>query len=238
MLETFQELYEAVQDDLNILDADPLFPLAKVKRAVNRAYAKTSALFRWSGTEHAKKTSTQANQDYYDYPQDFRDNSIFRIEIDGDQYGEAPDGSPMRFEDYLTWKSESINDNSTDKKWANQKRRFFITPTPTSAGSNNLHVWGQRVPDALSADGDTTIFSYSMPEGNEAIVLEASAILKSQGEEEKAGDFRSVEAKQILIVAWNKIRQEQGKYQKTEPFLEVSDMFGEGTSKQKTGNFD
>lgn len=231
-------MYEAVQDDLNVVDESPLYPVARVKRAVNRAYFKVSGLFRWPGLEHAKKTSTQKDQEYYDYPQDFRDDSIFRVEVDGNQYGEDPDGSPMRFEDYLEWRANDDNDGSTDKKWANQKRRFFIYPVPTSAGSYNISVWGYRVPDELDADGDTTIFSYSMPELNEAIILEAEAILKSQGEEEEQGGFRSAEAKQIAIVAWNKIRQEQAKYQKVQPFLEVGDMFGEGSTEQNTGNFD
>jgi len=236
MLNTFQDIYQAVQKDLNILDETPLFPLATVKIAVNRAYAKASALFRWAGTEDAKYTSTQANQEYYDYPTDFRDNSVFRVEIDGEQYGEDPDGSPMRFEDYLIWRADDANDGSTEKKWANQKRRIFVYPVPTTSTST-ITIWGQSVPDALSADGDTTIFSYSMPEGNEALELEAVAILKAQGEEEKAGEFRSAEAKQILIVAWNKIREEQAKYQKTQPFFDVPDYFGTGSSKQKTGNF-
>ena len=238
MLNTYQDLWEAVQSDLNVQDEAPLFPLATVKKVVNRAYIKVGGLFRWSGTEDAKKTSTQTNQEYYDYPSNWRDNSIWRLEVDDNQYGETPDGSPMVFEDFLQWKADSANDGSTKKKWANQKRRYFIYPIPTSAGSYNISVWGQKVVDALSGASDYTIFSYSMPEVNEAIVLEAVAILKSKGEEEKSGEFRSTEAKQICIVAWNKTRQEKSKYEKTQPFFDVPDFFGRGGSGgQNTGNF-
>ena len=145
-MNTFEEIYQAVQSDLNVLDEAPLYPLATVKRAVNRAYIKSSSLFRWSGTEHAMKTSTQKNLEYYDYPRNFRDNSIYRIEIDGVQYGETPDGSPMNYQDYLTWRADSANANSTEKKWANQKRRYFVYPVPTTHGDYNISVWGQRVP--------------------------------------------------------------------------------------------
>lgn len=237
MLNTFQEIYQAVQSDMNVEDETPLYPLATVKSAVNRAYAKASGLFRWAGTEDAKYTSTQANQEYYDYPTDFRDKSVFRVEIDNVQHGEDPDGSPMNFQDYLNWRADTDNANSTDKKWSDQKRRIFVYPVPTTA-SSTITIWGQSVPDELTADSDTTIFSYSMPECNEAIALEAEAILKAQGEEESAGEFRSNQAKQILVVAWGKTRQEQGKYQKVQPFLEVGDLFGKGTTRQKTGNFD
>lgn len=236
-MNTFEELTVAVQSDLNVLDEAPLFPKAVVQRAINRAYIKASSLFKWSGTEWAKKTTTQKNLEYYDYPREFRDNSIYRIEVGGVQYGNLPDGSPMNYHDYLTWRNDSANANSTEKKWANQKRRYFIYPVPTTAGVQ-ISVWGQKVPDALSQDGDHTIFSYSMPEGNEAVVLEAVALLKSKGEEEQSGQFRSLEAKQILVVAWNKIRQEMAKYEKREPFFNVPDFFSTRLTKERTiGNF-
>jgi len=237
-MNTFEDLILAVQSDLNVNDTSPLFPLATVKSAINRAYIKSGGLFRWSGTEDAKKTSTQLNAEYYDYPQNWRDNSIWRIEIDDKQYGELPDGSPMKFEDYLIWRNSSINSGSTDKKWANQKRRFFVYPVPTSVGTYNISVWGQKVVDSMTENSDVTIFSYSQPECNEAVLLEAVAILKNKVEEEKAGEFRSSQAKQILVLAWNNIQQEQMKYEKDQPFFDVPDFFGSNSSKgQNTGNF-
>lgn len=236
-MNTFEDLYQAVQSDLNVLDEAPLYPLAVVKKAVNRAYIKSSSLFKWSGTEYAKKTTTQKNLEYYDYPREFRDNSIFRIEVGGKQYGELPDGSPTVWEDYLTWRNNSANANSTQTKWADQKRRYFIYPVPTTAGVQ-ISVWGRYVPADLTKNGDVTIFSYSMPEGNEAIVLEAVAILKTKGEEEQAGQFRSLEAKQILVVAWGKIRQEKAKNEKIVPFFDVPDYFSTRLTKEKIiGNF-
>jgi hypothetical protein len=224
MLTDYEDLWEAVQSDMNVTDEAPLYPLATVKSAVNRAYIKCAGLFRWPGTEGAKRTTTQLNQEYYDYPSDFRDDSIWRLEVNGDQYGEGDDGSPMAFDDYLIWRADDSNIDSTEKKWANHERRFFIYPVPTSAGLT-IDVWGQQVVTGLVNPTDVTIFSYSTPECNEAIVLEAEAILKSKGEEEKSGEFRSTEAKQILITAWNKVRQEQPKYEKSSPFFQVEDMF-------------
>jgi len=66
--------------------------------------------------------------------------------------------------------------------------------------------------------------------------LEANAILKNKGEAEQSGQFRSSEAKQILTIAWNKIRQEQAKYEKTQPMFEVDDLFGSGVT-SKIGDF-
>lgn len=157
--------------------------------------------------------------------------------MDDNQYGEDPDGSPMNWSDYLNWRSDSDNADSTDKKWANQKRRFFIYPVPTTNGSNNISVWGQLIPDALESDSGVTIWSYSMPEGNEAVVLEAVAMLKSKDEKEKLGEFRSLEAKQLLIVAWDKIQKEQVKYEKNLPLFDIPNYFGPANDTDKIGRF-
>lgn len=231
----FSDLVQAVQDELNVDDNSTLFSPTLIKRYINRAYIKCGGLFRWPETRDAKKTSTVENREYYDYPQTWYSDSIFRLEVDDEQYGEDPDGSPLAFTDYLTWRRDSNNDNSTEKKWANQRRRYFIYPVPTADGSYNISVWGHKVPDALVNDSDMTIWSYSMPEGNEAIVLETVAMLKSKGEKEKEGEFRSVEAKQILMVAWGRIQKEQGKYEKNLPFFDVPDYFG-STNKEEIEN--
>lgn len=240
-MDTLAELVQAVQDDLTVGDESTLYAPALIKRAINRAYRKAGALFPWPELMDAKKTSTQVNQEYYDYPQTWRSNSIWKLTItdsagNDDRYGESPDGSPLSFDDYLAWKED--NPDSTEKKWANQWRRFFIWPVPTTAGTNNISVWGQMATTTLSADADVTIFSYATPEGNEAVVLEAVAILKSKGEQEKSGEFRSVEAKQILAVAWGKIRKQMAKYEKISPMFEVPDYFGNGRSRDLRGRFD
>ena len=245
-MDTLSDLVQAVQDDLTIGDESTLYSPTLIKRTINRAYIKCSALFPWPELQDAKKTVTQANIDYYDYPQNWRSNSIWKLGVTDDsaedpRYGEEPDGSPLSFDDYLIWKED--NPDSTDKKWANQWRRFFISPTPTVTGSldtgiNVILIWGIKVPTALSEDADTTVFSYSSPEINEAIVLETVAILKAKGDNEKSAEFRSTEAKQILIGSWGKIAKENSKYEKNQPFFDVPDLFGGGNSKDLRGRFD
>jgi hypothetical protein len=234
-MDLFSDFIQAVQDDLTIDNDSPLFPLALVKRAINRAYNKAGGLFRWPETEDAKKTSTQENIEYYDYPEDWRPDSIWKLTVDDVDYGD-----PIAFKDYLYEKENDIP-SGLQKMWANQWRRYFIYPTPTSAGDYNISVWGQKVVEEMEDDNDETIFSYSMPECNEAIVLEAVAILKSKGEEEKSSTFRSTEAKNILALAWKRIKEEQAKIEKTTPFLDVPDYFGRGTKLksdvERIGNF-
>jgi len=238
-MDTLANIRQAIQDDLSIGDESTLFSPTVIDRVINRAYRKAGSLYRWPQNEDAKKTSTQNGIEPYDYPSTWRPDSMWKLEVDDKQYGEDPDGSPLAFEDYLVWRRDTDNDNSTDKKWANQKRRFFIYPVPTTAGTNNISVWGVKNITTLSADADTTIFSYNMPEANESIVLEALAILKNKGEDQRSGQFASIEAKQILTVAWNKLKQENAKYEKNQPMFYIGDMFSNKrtTTKNNIGNF-
>ncbi len=233
-MDTFLEMIEAVQSDLTIGDESSLMPLATVKLAINRAYVnKVSALFKWPQTEDAKLTSTEANLEYYEYPDQWRPNSIWKLVVDGTDYED-----PLAFRDYQYEKDNNYPSGLT-KIWANKALKYFIAPVPTTNGTNNIEVHGQSIPDKLVSDSDTTIFSYNMPECNEAIVLEATAILKRKGEEKDFGQFVSTEAKQMLVAAWGKLRQEQAKYEKTLPMFNVKDMFGSqsAVSSRRIGNF-
>lgn len=232
-MDLFSELQTTVQSDLNVDSTSTFYPVATIKLAINRAYKKAGGLFRWSELEDAKKTSTVASQEYYDYPDTWQPDSIWRLTIDDEDYGD-----PLVFKDYLYEKDNNIP-SGADYLWSSQWRRFFVYPTPTTSGNNNICVWGQKVVDTLTNDSDVTIFSYSMPECNDAIVLEAVAILKAKGEDQGTSQFRSLQAKEILSVAYGKIRQNQAKYEKTTPFFEVPDMFGTPPRRDNSriGNF-
>jgi len=235
-MDTLAQLRAAIQDDLTIGDESTLYSPNLIDRAINRAYRKVGGLFPWPELQDALKTSTQINQEYYDYPVTWRSNSVWKLTIDDVRYGEEPDGSPLSFDDYLNWKEDYPD--STDKKWANQWRRFFVWPVPTAAGTNNIHVWGVKVVETLSDDPDTTVFSYSTPEANESVQLEALAILKSKTDDDKSAQFKSTEAKQILVVSWNKIAKEMAKYEKIAPMLDVPNFFGNSSTKDLRGRFD
>src|SRR5258706_14289609 len=96
---TFSDIVAAVQDDLNVGDESTLYSPTLIKRAINRAYNKICGLYPWAELQDAKKTSTQNGQEYYDYPQNWRSNSIWKVVIDDVRFGETPDGSPLSFDD-------------------------------------------------------------------------------------------------------------------------------------------
>ena len=237
-MDDFNSLIDAVQSDLNINDDSDFNNLTAVKLAINRAKRKGEALFRWPGLEDGQKLSTKANQEYYDYPLDWRPFSIWKLWVDSDD-NEFED--PLVFKDYLFEKEQSF---PAGKKtiWANQGKRFFFVidgVVVSSDGSENIKIWGIKTNTAdLSEDDDETIFSHSIPICNEAIVLEAKAILKAKADQQQSGLFFSTDAKAIFTEEWGKIKQEMAKSEKTQPFFDVPDMFrGRGRGPQNTGNF-
>lgn len=243
-MDLFSDIIAAVQSDLTIGDESTLTDLTTVKLAINRAYRKIGALFKWPDTRDAKKTSTEAGQEYYDYPDTWRPDSIWKLVVDDEDYGD-----PLAFRDYL-YEQENNYPNGLDKIWTNQRRRYFISPVPTSDGFLNISVWGFKNVELLDSDADTTIFSYSMPEVNEAIVLEADAILKNKGEIQQAlrrnsvsgAEMLSLEAGRIAAASWSKIAAENAKFEKTTPAFDVPDMFASGISNRRDiarrrGNF-
>lgn len=231
MTNTFSEIFQAVRDDLSSDSTSSLYNDDIIKRAINRAYVKVGSSYRWPKLEDALITSTIANQEYYDYPSNWQPDSAWKLEVNNEDYGD-----PIDFKDYLYEKENGIP-SGLDKMWANQWTRYFIYPIPTVNGINNITIWGFKTVEKLVNDTDTTIFSYQMPEVNEAIVLETVAILKKKGESEQIGQFRSLEAKQIIAIAWGKIIQNQAKFEKTTPFLNVPDFFGKSNVKSKIGKF-
>lgn len=243
-MDLLSEMIAAVQDDLTLGAESSFITPSVIKRALNRAYRKIGSLYKWPDTRDAKKTSTEEGQEYYDYPDNWRPDSIWKLQVDGEDYGD-----PLAFPDYL-YEQENNYPGGNTKVWSNQRRRYFISPVPTADGMLNISVWGFRVVDPIDSDGDVTIFSYNMPEVNEAIVLEAGAILKNKAEVLPArsrgaisgNEMLSVEAGRIASTAWRQIAAENAKYEKTQPGFDVPDFFGSGMSRRREvakriGNF-
>lgn len=239
-MDTFLDMVTAVQSDLTVNSDSTFFDPNTVQIAVQRAHRKIVSMFKWPQTEDSQKTSTISGQEYYDYPTNWKMNSIWKLTVDGIDYGD-----PLSFKDYL-YEQENQWPSQLKVAWGNQNRRYFIYPTPTTNGSFNIIIWGFLQPDDPTSNGDTTIFSGFMPEVNEAIVLEALAILKNKGEILQPVQrafiggtlLLNAEAQNIVAGAWKRIQDEKSKYEKTQPLFLVPDLF---SSKPKVediiGNF-
>ena len=237
-MDQLSELRLAVQSDLTIGDESSLITPATVDLAINRAYRKIGAMFKWEETKDALKTSALEDHEYYDYPRNWRPMSIWKLTVDGVDYGD-----PLTFKDYQ-YEKENDFPSGLIRAWSSYGKKYFISPTPSANGDKNINIHGYKFVDKLTLDGDITIFSYTMPEVNEAIVLEAGEILKIKGEVKKAdsggsfigAELLSKQAKGIVVTTWTKISQEQAKLVRTTPQFEVPDFFAPTRSTRKNTN--
>lgn len=168
MLSTREDLENELQSQLQIADNSSLFPASRLTKLIQNAYRRATDLYIWLDLVKGKTTHTQAGHEYYDYPQDFRSNTILRMEIDGENY------ERKNFEDYLAYKNNHPTSNF--KMFANFGRQFFVWPVPTSTGTDNLDVWGAVVSDELANSTDETIFSNNKEDCNFAVVGLAFAV--------------------------------------------------------------
>ncbi len=215
------------------------YTLPRVKSALNLGKIRAEARHKWSALEDAATTRTQASLENYDYPDAWRSNALTRIVVNGELY------RPKTFETYQNFKMES--NPPPDPKlriYAEFNRQFFLFPVPLTAPAlvtdpDNIFVWGIRAktPDMV-ADGDTTIFSYTEEEGNEAIVKLALSILLAKGKDKKSGQVEENEGNAILDQIWiREVRERQKDQILDHPRFAVPNLFPTGNILSRPGNF-
>ena len=225
-LYTRQDLREWVQSQLSVGAGSTQFTPTRINMEINNAYILWAcSKYNWKPLERAKTTSTKANSFYYDYPANFKLESISRLEISGKKYDKKD------YDDFLQYKIDNPND--TNKRiFANHETFFFVFPTPATDGVNNLDIWGFIVPNVsdarakpLTLDTDKTIFSDSAPEVNLAIVKQTLALLKPKAKDKKEGQIEDVEAAGILATAFNKtLGNKQTEQQLNNPMFSHTDF--------------
>ncbi len=223
-MQTYTELQTELLSRLMAASNSTLFTTTRIQTLIKDAYMWAVTQYNWPVLEKAKITKTSAGNYYYDYPAEFRTDSIIRVEIDGIEYDRKA------FEDFLDYKNENPTDVSR-KIFADFGRQIFIFPTPTVTGVSNFDVWGVIQPDQLSGGTDTTIFTYHDESGNEAIVKKAFAVAMTKTNKNLAVQEEN-EAKTILATIWQKVAQRQQRDQRLDhPFFDVPDMFaGKGSA--------
>jgi hypothetical protein len=165
-MQTRAEMETELQRQLQAASNSTLFPSTRLTELIKNAYKEATTLFKWLALARAKITSTTVkgasdDDSYYDYPEEFRTNTIFRVEIDGKEYNRKG------FESFRDYRNR--NPNSTKRIFANYQRFLFISPD-TTAGTDNMDVWGIIQAPELSSSSTETIFSGNNDAGNMAVV--------------------------------------------------------------------
>ena len=102
---------------------------------------------RWKFLELAKTVDggSLANQEYYDYPDDFKIDSIYYMEVNAKEY------LKKRWSDYQTYKANK----SSDKIFTSYSNYYFIYPVITTAGLV-IDIWGIVKATKMASEADTS----------------------------------------------------------------------------------
>jgi len=102
---------------------------------------------RWKFLELAKTVDggSVADQEHYDYPDDFKTDSIYYMEVDGDEY------LKKEWMDYQTYKANE----SSDKIFTSHNNYYFIYPVIDEVGLV-IDIWGIVKPTKMTSDEHTT----------------------------------------------------------------------------------
>lgn len=227
-METFSDMVDELRSRLMSADNSTLFTDTRLKSLINTAYRWAGSYFPWFELQKAKQTTTIANHEYYDYPDNFVTGSIIKLTVDGDDYERA---------DFLAYQKykETYPDDDT-KYFSQYGRQYFIFPTPTTDGLT-IVIWGLAQVDKLVNDDDKTIFYNFNISGNEAIVKKALSIAVKTANPQLA-IVEENEAKEILTTIWSDIkRRSMNDHQINKPFFDVPDFFGGLSSVENIGRF-
>lgn len=227
------ELKTAIRDDLSISAGDNFYGDAYIQRIANRAVKWYAGLHPWQQTQYGYYRSSVAGQEYYNYPENFRTDSIWKLKFNSISYDR------ISFTEYLKYQ-EDHGSASSDKIFSDFRRQFFINPAPTTVA--DIEIWGHLIPTDMSADADTHPFAGEQ-DPEEAILRYAIglALKKGRGTMYEKGVAEMNAAKSIADAVWEFQKKEQSKYQTKDiqmfEFTEILPPNG-GERRTQRGNFE
>lgn len=212
----FANYQQQILDDISATTSDAFYPTALIKRAINRAHKWVAGLRNWPQTEEAYVRDTASGDNYYNYPSNFKTDSITRLVYNGDEYTKTV------WRDFLRYQDEHPNQGG-DLLFADYKRQYHINANVATI-VDGVEVWGQVIPDDMVNTTDLTKFSGDS-NLEEAILKKSLSILykKARGQMYDRGVALEDEAKALVADGWTQIMKSQGDYQSkdTEVFKRI-----------------
>jgi hypothetical protein len=208
--------------DLTNIATNDLFTEADLESYLDTGLKRGWDYKPWTPSEKTYTTTSTADG-YYDYPEDFEDESITRLTVAGEEYDKK------NFDDYQKFLAD--NPTSDEKIWSEHQRYYFVNGNAHTVG-DSIDVTGKLRAPTLSSDADKLPFSPSTDNqensGNGAIVdLAYAEALESEKmkQETKAANKRK-DAYGVLDVIWKPMGARRSKEQsKDRPFFDVPDFF-------------
>ena len=202
---TFKEAQDAILDDFSATSSDTFFTTAIIKRYLNRQMRRISGLYPWPHTKTAETRDSEINQEWYNYPEDWVQDSIYLVEYNGNKY------DPADFADYEKMKTDQ---DTSENIFANFENKYFLYPKPVIAVVNGISLWGHKLPAALVADADNSPYTED-PEIEEEWVNLTRAMLMQKQRGSFLAQGRALEKDTLsnLTAIWKKVYMKKAKFQ-------------------------
>jgi hypothetical protein len=187
----------------------------------------------WAQTEDAVTRDSEAGQEWYNYPENMKQDTIKELMYNGEYY------EKINYRDYLRYKQDE-GVNATDKIFTDFQNKYFINPTPTSAISAGISLWGQTIPADMVNTTDATPFSND-PDIEQIIydLSLADCYKKGRGSMFERGRAMEMDALQKLEVIKKKVvfRQASYKTKNNSMFKHVNLVNRNRGKRTKNGSF-
>jgi len=190
---TLSEYLSTLDERITSAKVKNIFPVAMRKNAINEAGNIAADFQNWPFLDHALTVSSTAGREYYQEPDRFKPDSIFRIMLDGDEY-------EMR-----KWNEfRELKELETDLKVASVLGgQYFIYPAPT-ADDLDIDVYGQLAWVKLVNDDDEAITPRAL---DEAILKIAMSILLKRERRPSEARIDRQEAEESMQRYYDRITQ-------------------------------
>lgn len=226
-MQTFEQLKAELVSRLQVASNSTLYPDSRIEDLIQDAYMWATGIYPFAELTRAR-TATQGGTNYYfDYPQDFRTDSIDEIYVDGVPYDRKA------FKDFREYRRN--NPSTTEEKiFADYGRQYFIFPTPILGAK--IDTYGQIQAPQLTNPTDTTIFSLSDQQGNEVIVKKALSVAIKRNDVNLAVSEEKDALGLLTKIFANQKARQQTEQKLDQPYFAVPDFFGANIG-NSIGNF-
>lgn len=230
---TFKEKQDAILNDFSATSTDSFITLTIVKSYINRQERRIAGLYPWPHTKTAEVRDSEVNQEYYNYPEDWVQDSIYRLEFNNEKH------DPTDFDDYEQYKKEN---NASEKRFANFENKYFINPTPSSAIVGGISIWGHKLPANMVNDADLSPFAEDPEIEEEIINLTRAALMQKQrGSYLTAGLNLEKDTLAKITAIWKKTYMKKAKFMtRSRSMFNPIDILGQPSSRSlgnRPGNF-
>lgn len=235
---TLLEAKKAICRKLDIsydnIASNDLFADADLEEWINVAAGRTWDYRPWPFSTRTKSVTT-VNDEYYDQPEDLMVGSLYRLAVNGEDFGE-----PTDYESYRRYKEDYPT--GTDKIWSMDETYVFVNKLAYTVGET-MDMTGKLYPPYLDTTTDLLPFSPKSDNyehsGNQAIVLlaYAEALGSEKLNKQNESELQEKKAFRILDLLWRPFASQKARQQTTKQMFHVPDFFGPSNSRNNIGNF-